>query len=122
MQGLVQAKEKEITTRDELIQQFTRGHIVQVCIRSTGFDMDSERHVVVFCSQHDKFIDILNSLETAFKLWFKKEEPRKDIEVWLYIFVKTITKQQIFLANTRTRTLCLRRLAKTTMAVWNDLF
>lgn len=83
MQGLVRAKEEEIRTRDELVLQFNRGQIVQVCIRCNGSDLGREKNVVVLCSQHDKFIEMLKYLETAYDSWFQKEEPLKDIEVWL---------------------------------------
>lgn len=88
MQGLVRAKEEEIRTRDELDQQFIRGYIVQVCIRSKGSDLDREKNVVVFCSQHDKFIEMLNCLAKNYASCFQKEEPLKDIEAEYSCIIK----------------------------------
>lgn len=92
MQGLVQAKEVEIRTRDELLLQFIRGLIVHVCVRSTGSDLDRERNVVVFCSQHDKFIEMIEHLAKAFASWFQKEEPLKDIEVLICLLFRNSIK------------------------------
>lgn len=62
--------EREIQKKRQVICECSRGHVIQIRIRSTSQDLDQDRRVVCFYCDHNRFKEVLDKVQVCYKDFF----------------------------------------------------